>query len=249
VCSGGCPRWFCWPWPILGGRLASCGEGCYSLPPGTRGEPNDSSSLPPCCPEGKPQLAGVVPYSFGDGPPKKATGFPGQRRISPPQSLTYSKSQSPKVLFPQLSQVLQTAPPPASSLQPALLETLPPAVAPCLAGLSAQVFEGRPRSASEESRCTMDLPWFPVFVPAAGGLPEGDPLPPSTGLGGGAGSAPGTDTSLPNFCLSSPSSHLASLLSLFAYTLTHFNIIRTVDATHVKIFIYFIFILLLLPPL
>jgi hypothetical protein len=33
---------------------SSCGEGCCSLPPGTGGEPNDSSSLPPCCPEGKP---------------------------------------------------------------------------------------------------------------------------------------------------------------------------------------------------
>jgi hypothetical protein len=45
----------------------------------------------------------------------------------------------------------------------------------------------------------LDLPWFPAFVPAAGGLPEGDPLPPSAGLGGGAGSALGTDTSLPLF--------------------------------------------------
>jgi hypothetical protein len=45
----------------------------------------------------------------------------------------------------------------------------------------------------------MDLPWSPVFVPAAGGILEGDPLPPSAGLGGGAGLALGTDTSLPLF--------------------------------------------------
>jgi hypothetical protein len=136
--------------------------------------------------------AGYSSNSFGNGPPKKAAGIPGQRRIS--QWL----SQSPEVLFPQLVPVLQTAPPPVSSPHPALSETLPP-VAPCLAGLPAQVFEGMPRSASEESRCTLDLPWSPVFGPAAGGLPEGPPPPPSAGLGGGAGSAPGSDTPLPLF--------------------------------------------------
>jgi hypothetical protein len=45
----------------------------------------------------------------------------------------------------------------------------------------------------------LDLPWFPVFVPAAGSLSKGDPLPPSAGLGGGAGSTLGTDTFLPLF--------------------------------------------------
>jgi hypothetical protein len=206
-------------------------KGAAPPPPGTGDESNDSSSLPPGYPEGKPQLAGVVPScaavgppsepqcpslpppvvpalrvrpvhrpfaspaprrsrrgqvdprppaprlqrrvsavatpsaasrllggllplllllhvaselgagyssnSFGDGSPKKPAGFPGQRRIS--QWL----SQSPEVLFPQLAPVLQTAPPPASSPHPALFETLPPAVAPCLAGLPARVFEGR----------------------------------------------------------------------------------------------------------
>jgi hypothetical protein len=50
---------------------SSCGKRGLSLPPGTGGKPNDSSSLPPCCLERKPQSAEVVQSCAAVGPPSE----------------------------------------------------------------------------------------------------------------------------------------------------------------------------------